>query len=88
MLENDETQLMKQSLDRAIEIAGNQTELAKMCNKKQGHISSWVRIQKKVPSNLTLLIEEKTGIPRHQLRPDIYPPEEYEYVLEAKKRAV
>lgn len=38
------------------------------------------RLQKwrhtKIPAELVLPIQARTGIPRHELRPDLYPPDE------------
>ncbi|MDD4456445.1 MAG: YdaS family helix-turn-helix protein [Syntrophotalea acetylenica] len=50
-------------------------------NLKSGHISYWTKTR--VPARHALLIEKATAgrIPRHRLRPDIYPPEEYALVV-------
>jgi hypothetical protein len=36
----------------------------------RGAVSKWNR----VPAERVLVVEDVTGIPRHELRPDIYPP--------------
>lgn len=63
-------------LQKAIEIAGGQTALADRLGVKQGHVWHWLKKAKKVPAEYVIPIERETGISRHELRPDIYPPEE------------
>lgn len=66
-----------QALEKAIKIAGGQTALGKHLNKTQAHIWVWLNRDRKVPAKYAIQIEKFTGVPRHELRPDIYPPEEY-----------
>lgn len=47
---------------------GRQAELARACDRTHGAISQWTQ----VPSNLVLVVEKTTGIPREELRPDLY----------------
>lgn len=61
------------ALQRAIEVAGGQTALAKKIKTSQGHVWAWLNRDKKVPAEYVLPIERATGISRHELRPDIYP---------------
>jgi DNA-binding transcriptional regulator YdaS (Cro superfamily) len=50
--------------------------LEKMAGVFQVHKTTVLRWEeKRVPPERVLDIESKTGIPRHDLRPDIYPPE-------------
>jgi DNA-binding transcriptional regulator YdaS (Cro superfamily) len=49
-------------------------ELAKLAGVDKAAISRWVR--GKIPAERVLPLEKATGIPRHELRPDLYPPEE------------
>ena len=62
----------KDALRKAVEIAGGQTALAGQIGKTQGHISKWLQ-RGNIPPESVLPIERATGIPRHELRPDIYP---------------
>lgn len=64
-------------LKKAIKVAGSQGALAGMLGVRQSHISNWLNRDKRVPAARVLSIEEATGVPRHELRPDIYPPNEY-----------
>ena len=55
-------------LDRAIEAAGGVRALARQLGISQPAISSW----KRVPSDRVIAIEAATGVPRRDLRPDLY----------------
>jgi len=61
------------ALHAAVEAAGSQSELARICNVTQPAV--WRRLQtaKRLPAEYVLTVEAATGIPRHLLRPDIYP---------------
>jgi DNA-binding transcriptional regulator YdaS (Cro superfamily) len=59
-------------LEQAIATLGSQTALAKAIGKSQGHISKWLE-RSYVPAESVLAIESATGIPRHKIRPDLYP---------------
>lgn len=60
-------------LGRAIEAAGGRTaDLAAMLKITPQALSQWER----VPHLRVLDVERLTGVPRHELRPDIYPPPE------------
>lgn len=67
-------------LEKAIEIAGTQAELARRISRperpiKQQHVWNWLNRDEKVPAEVVLDIERETGVSRHDLRPDIYPVE-------------
>lgn len=62
---------MDRALEKAIAQAGNQSALARALEVKPQAIQQWDR----VPVHRVLDVERITGIPRHELRPDIYPPE-------------
>jgi DNA-binding transcriptional regulator YdaS (Cro superfamily) len=66
---------MVTALQLAIKIAGSQTALAAKIGRTQGHISKWLQ-RDFIPPDAVLSIERATGIPRHELRPDLYPNEE------------
>jgi DNA-binding transcriptional regulator YdaS (Cro superfamily) len=59
-------------LDQAIAVMGSQTALAKAIGKSQGHISKWLE-RSHVPAESVWAIEKATGIPRQNIRPDLYP---------------
>ena len=53
----------------------NTSEIAKHFNISKQAVYLWFRTQ--VPVNRVLELEKLTGVPRYELRPDIYPPKEY-----------
>lgn len=63
------------ALQRAVKAAGTQEKLAAAIGTKQQNVSYWVRAGQ-VPAEFVLKIEEATGIPRHELRGDLYPQDE------------
>lgn len=64
----------EQALLEAIEIAGSQTNLAnKLGMKNASQISSMVNRDKKASAKYVAKISLATGVPCHELRPDIFP---------------
>ncbi|MDR6871194.1 TorA maturation chaperone TorD [Bosea sp. BE125] len=57
------------ALERAIGAAGGVRALARSLGVSQPAISSW----KRVPADRVLSVEANTGVPRSDLRPDLYP---------------
>ena len=73
-MKSNEVRTPEQALLKAIEIAGSQTNLAKklsMTNASQ--ISSMVNRDKKASAKYVAKISLATGVPCHELRPDIFP---------------
>lgn len=64
-----------EALQMAVEIAGSQSALARICGVSQTAVWKWVQSSKRVPPDYVLRVEAATGISRHVLRPDIYPVE-------------
>lgn len=65
-------------LEKAIQVAGGQSELARKCGASQQQISYWLhKAKKRVPAEYVIPIERATGgrVSRHELRPDLYPEE-------------
>jgi DNA-binding transcriptional regulator YdaS (Cro superfamily) len=60
---------MNTALDKAIAQAGGVRSLARKLDISASAVSQWER----VPVMRVLEVEEITAIPRHELRPDIYP---------------
>ena len=58
---------------RAIEAAGGQTALGRLIGKTQSVIRYWMLIGQP-PAEEARAIEKATGIPREELRPDIFGP--------------
>lgn len=55
---------------------GNQSKFAKAIGTSQQRISYVAQRGNPLPSDLVLATERETGIPRDQLRPDLYPSEQ------------
>lgn len=74
---------MSTPLQRAVAEAGSQTELARRIGVRQMHIWNWLNRSKgKVPGEYVLPIEKATGVSRHELRPDLYPIEDFDNLSE------
>lgn len=61
-------------LAQAVRAAGSQSAFGRLVGKRQSVISSWLKAGR-VSHNDVLLVEAKTGISRHDLRPDLHPRE-------------
>jgi DNA-binding transcriptional regulator YdaS (Cro superfamily) len=62
-----------QIVDRVIETYGGAAALARRLGISRNAVSDW-RSKQRVPVERVLDIEKLTGIPRYEIRPDIYPP--------------
>lgn len=60
----------KEALERAIKAVGGLAGLATPLGISAQAISQW----EEVPPLRVLAVERASGIPRHELRPDLYPP--------------
>lgn len=71
------TELEKQALEDAINIAGGQTALAKKLGVKQQTVFVWLK--KGLPLKRVLEVEKATNrkISRYQLKPLFYPQDDY-----------
>ncbi|QQN73150.1 helix-turn-helix domain-containing protein [Croceicoccus sp. YJ47] len=58
---------------KAVEIAGGQTAMARICECSQGNIWQHLNRRSLLPAHFVLKVEAATGVSRHDLRPDIYP---------------
>lgn len=65
-----------QALKMAVEIAGSQSALGRVLGVTQRAVWRWVAEGKPLPPQHVLAVEAATGIPKEQLRPDIYRPED------------
>lgn len=61
------------ALSQAIAHVGSQSALARICGVGQSTVWKWVQQGHRLPAEHVLTVETATGIPRHLLRPDIYP---------------
>ena len=60
---------LKQLAEQAIGAAGGGAALGRALKLKRQAVYQW----KRVPSHQVLEVERITGLPRHRLRPDLYP---------------
>lgn len=60
--------MMNETVRRAIEAAGGPTALARKLGIKSPSLYSWT----KIPAERVEAVHEATGIPREDLRPDIF----------------
>ncbi len=66
--------MANEALHRAVDKAGGQKPLADLIGTTQSQVWYWLERSKKgVPAEYCGPIESATGVPRHELRPDIYP---------------
>jgi DNA-binding transcriptional regulator YdaS (Cro superfamily) len=59
----------RDALKRALEAAGGQAKLAESLEISAQAVSQW----DVVPPLRVLAVERASGVPRHELRPDLYP---------------
>jgi DNA-binding transcriptional regulator YdaS (Cro superfamily) len=60
---------LRAAVDAAKQAAGGGSKLARALGLTRQAVYQWDSI----PTDHVLKVEEVTGLPRHQLRPDIYP---------------
>jgi DNA-binding transcriptional regulator YdaS (Cro superfamily) len=64
----------KEALERACKLSGGQSALAEAIGTSQSQVWYWLnRSRKGVSAEFVLKIEQATGVPRHEIRPDIFP---------------
>ena len=62
-----------QALQLAVDLAGGQSAMGRICKKAQPTVWKWLQTSKRLPPEHVLAVEAETGVSRHILRPDIYP---------------
>lgn len=60
-------------VERLIEIGGGQSGLAKKVGVTQQTVWYWRHKLGKIPAERVLAVENATGVPRHEIRPDLFP---------------
>lgn len=65
---------IREALQRAINAKNGQLPLARAIGTSQSNVWEWLnRSRRGVPAEWVLKVEAATGVPRHELRPDIFP---------------
>ena len=68
--------MTNEALRKACEAAGGQKPLADLIGTTQSQVWYWLERSKRgLPGEFVLPVERVTGVSRHELRPDLYPPE-------------
>ena len=67
-----EKRQMSRGLRKAVKAAESKASLARSLGLERATVSSWYR----VPQRWTAKVEQATGVPRHELRPDLYEDDE------------
>ena len=60
-------------VQRIVDSVGGQSELARLLDIRQQSVQEWVT-RRRVPAERVLEVERVSGIPRYEIRPDLYPP--------------
>ncbi len=61
------------ALERAVNKLGGQTATARELSTSQPLVRYWLVTTHQVPAEYVLKLESATGVPKEQLRPDLYP---------------
>jgi DNA-binding transcriptional regulator YdaS (Cro superfamily) len=62
-----------EALISAVDHAGGQSALGRICGVGQPAVWKWLQSSKRLPGEHVLAVEAATGVSRHHLRPDLYP---------------
>jgi DNA-binding transcriptional regulator YdaS (Cro superfamily) len=57
----------------AVRRAGSQSAFARLIGRGQATVHDWLKEGKPLPGEYVLTVERKTGVSKHELRPDLYP---------------
>lgn len=63
------------ALNAACDRVGGEARLGELLGKSRSHVSTW-KLRGMIPAEMAIPIERASGVPRHVLRPDLYPVEE------------
>ncbi len=66
-----------QAFRRAVKIVGSQVAYGELLGRSQQSVSDRLVGEQEIWAEDVLKVERATGVPRWELRPDLYPPEEY-----------
>lgn len=63
-----------EALKASVEKIGSQSAYARLCGVSQTAVWKWLQSGKRLPAEHVITVEAESGVSRHLLRPDIYPP--------------
>lgn len=66
---------LNRGIARAIKCIGSQVKLADAIGCGQSTLSNYLLNKKKCSAKVAIAIEQATGVPRHAIRPDLFPPQ-------------
>ena len=66
---------METAVERAVRLAGGQSALARAVGVTPQAVQQWVT-QGRISYRKVIDVERVTGVPRYELRPDLYPQED------------
>jgi DNA-binding transcriptional regulator YdaS (Cro superfamily) len=72
-MDREQHESAKRALATAVQAAGSQSALGRLLGVTQRAVWRWVHDDKPLPPQHVLKVEQRYGISRHDLRPDIYP---------------
>jgi DNA-binding transcriptional regulator YdaS (Cro superfamily) len=72
-------------VERAIEGGGGLQPFAEKCGVRYQAVQKWRR-SGRVPAERVLSVEAISGVPRYELRPDIYPPSDSRSLFTTKRK--
>ncbi|APR53346.1 hypothetical protein CA223_05370 [Sphingomonas koreensis] len=62
------------ALARAVRRSGSQSAFGRLIGRGQATVHDWLKDDRPLPGEYVLLVERETGVPKEDLRPDLYPP--------------
>ncbi len=71
---------MFEALQEAVLRAGSQSAFGEICGISQPSVWKMLQSSKRLTAEYVLSVEQRTGVSRHYLRPDIYPPADWKRV--------
>lgn len=63
-----------EALREAVNVVGSQAAMARLLGISQPSVWKWLDRSKQLPAEYVRAVEAATGIPKEQLRPDLYDP--------------
>lgn len=80
---------MNLGVQKAVDLAGGQTALAKLMGVKQGHVWKWLRMEQ-IPAERAIQMELATNgrVTRQELRPDLWPHERILPALPVRRQSL